>query len=126
MTKQHNSLIVIAHGSRRDSANKEFFSLVNNLSDIIDGYQSVRPALLEQAQPTLMQACTDTVKLGATHIDVYPLFFNKGIHVEKDIPLQVAQLMEQFDSTDIRLLDYLGSSSLMAELIKQHVATFND
>lgn len=125
MNKQHNSLIVIAHGSRRDSANQEFFALVNNLSASIEGYQSVSPALLEQAQPTLMQACTDAVKLGATHIDVYPLFFNKGIHVEKDIPQQVAELIEKFDSTEIRLLDYLGSTSLLADLIKQHVATFN-
>jgi sirohydrochlorin ferrochelatase len=125
MTTENRALIVIAHGSRRNSANDEFFQLVTNLTQQMTDYQQVLPALLEQAQPTLLQACTQAVQMGASHIDVYPLFFNKGRHVGKDIPIQVAQAIDHFPAIEINLLEYLGGSSLLSALIKEHITIIN-
>lgn len=115
------ALIIMAHGSRRESANQEFFALVTQLQQQNDNYGQVIPALLEQAPPTLLQASLslpDTI----TEIDVYPLFFNQGKHVEKDIPAQVAEVMEQFPQKTIRLLPYFGSSPDLSSLMLKHIA----
>ncbi|MGH1370945.1 MAG: sirohydrochlorin chelatase [Cellvibrionaceae bacterium] len=130
MTSNHNpsdtlpdnrALIIMAHGSRRDSANTEFFELVKNIDQQSRSYGCIRPALLEQAPPTLLQAAEE-LPASITAIDVYPLFFNCGRHVEKDIPQQVSELIERYPSKTIRLLDYFGQSEQLAGLILNHVA----
>lgn len=118
--KDNHALIIMAHGSRRDSANTEFFELVNKVEQQSPQYSCVRPALLEQASPTLLQAAAD-LPTQITSIDVYPLFFNCGKHVEKDIPMQVGELMEHYPDKEIRLLSYFGQSAQLAGLILSHV-----
>ncbi len=117
---ENRALIIMAHGSRRDSANTEFFDLIKKVDQQSLQYGCIRPALLEQAAPTLLQTAAE-LPAAITSIDVYPLFFNCGKHVERDIPQQVAELMEQHPSRSIRLLDYFGKSSLLAGLILGHV-----
>lgn len=118
--KDNHALIIMAHGSRRESANTEFFELIKNVEQQSPQYTCVRPALLEQASPTLLQAAAD-LPSQITAIDVYPLFFNCGKHVEKDIPMQVGELMEQYPDKEIRLLDYFGQSAQLAGLILSHI-----
>lgn len=117
------ALIIIAHGSRLSAANDEFFQLVEAVGTSTGAYQWTLPAFLEAAQPTLLQACDKAIALGASRIDVYPLFFNQGRHVGKDIPALVAEAMDQHPERDIRLLDYFGSHPGMAESICTHLQT---
>lgn len=114
------ALIIMAHGSRRDSANQEFFELIKRIDQREKKYACVVPALLEQAPPTLLQVAAELPET-IRAIDVYPLFFNCGRHVEKDIPMQVSELMEQYPHKQIRLLDYFGQSPNLADLILNHV-----
>ncbi len=115
----NKALVIMAHGSRRDSANQEFFQLVERIANQSD-YQCVVPALLEQAPPTLLQAAQNLPE-SIQAIDVYPLFFNCGRHVEKDIPAQVAELMEAQPHIDIRLLSYFGQSQELSHLVVEHI-----
>ena len=110
----------MAHGSRRDSANQEFFTLVERINQQAGQYRCVIPALLEQAPPTLMQSCM-ALPANIETIDIYPLFFNCGKHVEKDIPAQVAEVMEQYPDKTIKLLSYLGSSAELAGFVVEHI-----
>ncbi|NIB43972.1 sirohydrochlorin cobaltochelatase [Pseudomaricurvus alkylphenolicus] len=125
MNPQHRALIIMAHGSRRDSANQEFFALVETIDHTSDDYDHCRPALLEQAPPTLLQAC-QALPEHIEAIDVYPLFFNCGRHVEKDIPQQVAEVMEAMPEKNIRLLEYFGRSQGLADLVLGHIFAQKD
>lgn len=116
-----SALIIIAHGSRLASANEEFFALVDTVAQATPDYSLVLPALLEAAPPTLLQACQDAVDKGAQQIVVYPLFFNHGRHVGKDIPALVAEAMEQFPDIDIELRDYFGSNPQLAQTVINHL-----
>ncbi len=111
----------MAHGSRRDSANSEFLELVERI-DPKAQYSLTQGAFLEQTTPTLMQSCKVAIDAGHTSIDVYPLFFNCGKHVEKDIPQQVSEVIERFSECTIRLLPYFGSSEGLAGLVVEHLA----
>lgn len=113
------ALVVIAHGSRRDSANREFFDLVERIGERNPDYAITRPALLEQAPPSLLQACRALPDaIGA--IDVYPLFFNCGRHVEQDIPALMEEVRSEMPDREVRLLPYFGSSDAMADWVLQH------
>lgn len=119
-TSATRALIIIAHGSRRAEANEEFFALVKRVGEATTGYAGVVPALLEQAPPTLLQACA-ALPQTVTQIDVYPLFLNQGRHVEKDIPAQVAEVMDAMPEKTVRLLQYLGQNDELPGLIVRHL-----
>ncbi len=120
----HKALIIMAHGSRRAEANEEFFTLVAQIDTNNDLYNIVKPALLEQAPPTLLQAC-QTLPDQITHVDVYPLFFNQGRHVERDIPAQVAEVIEAMPDKSFRLLDYFGKSPSLANFVIEQITHHN-
>lgn len=124
-TPPERALIIMAHGSRRAEANEEFFNLVKKIGEEASGghkrYCTVLPALLEQAPPTLLEVCRalpDTVE----EVDIYPLFFNQGRHVEKDIPAQVAEVMDALPEKTVQLLSYFGQSGGLAGLVLDHIA----
>lgn len=120
--KSESALIIIAHGSRLASANEEFFDLVTQIAQSIDGYDQVLPAFLEAAPPTLLNASQTAIDAGAKRIVVYPMFFNNGRHVGKDIPALVADAMDAFPDTDFELHDYFGSNPQLAQTVVQHIS----
>ncbi len=118
-------LIIMAHGSRRAEANDEFFTLVEAVAQAIGHssqprYSVVKPALLEQAPPSLLLACQG-LPADITEIDVYPLFFNQGRHVGKDLPALVAEVMEALPDKSVVLLDYFGKAEGLAGLVVSHI-----
>jgi len=123
-TASERALIIMAHGSRRAAANEEFFNLVKKIGNETSGaaqkYCVILPALLEQAPPTLLQVCQNLPE-NVSHIDVYPLFFNQGRHVEKDIPAQVAEVMDALPEKSVQLLTYFGQSDGLAALVLDHI-----
>ncbi len=58
----------------------------------------------------------------ASAIDIYPLFFNCGRHVAKDIPTLVSQLQHQYPGVKLSLLPYFGSFEGLAATMANHIA----
>ena len=56
-----------------------------------------------------------------TRVQLYPLFFNKGKHVGKDIPAQVEDARQRFPDLSIELLDYFGNAKGLAGLVLKHI-----
>lgn len=128
--KRERALIIMAHGSRRDSANDEFFQLVKRVEAVNSDYQYTVAALLEQSPPTLLQAF-QSLPESVVDIDVYPMFFNCGRHVEKDIPAQVAEMIElaqkqRSSLVTVRLLPYFGSNGHLAQIMSDHIVAVNN
>lgn len=116
------ALIIIAHGSRNDEANREFESLVERIRDAEDHFDQVQPAFLELAEPGLLRAAEKAVEAGAGELVVYPLFFNQGRHVRRDIPALVEELRETFPQCRVELLDYFGTTEELAGTVRNHIA----
>ena len=81
------------------------------------------PCFLELAQPSLVEAIQQLEHQPVTHVQLYPLFFNKGKHVGKDIPAQVEDARERFPALTIELLDYFGNADGLASLVLEHIAS---
>ncbi len=119
--RSNQALAVIAHGSRNENANREFLQLVCDLAGVVDDYDAVRGCFLELAEPSLAQAVEELVNTGAAQIQVYPLFFNQGKHVARDIPELVAEQQQRFPDHTIELLSYFGSFDGLARMIRTHL-----
>ena len=119
------ALLIMAHGSRSDTANDECRALVEAVAESAPGageeYVAVLPCFLELAQPSLVEAIQQLEHQPVTHVQLYPLFFNKGKHVGKDIPAQVEDARERFPDLSIELLDYFGNAKGLAGLVLKHI-----
>jgi len=112
-------LLLIAHGSRRQSANDEIMHLAERVGSLDNNdFDGVVTAFLEMAEPDIHQGVARCVELGAKHIVVVPYFLAGGKHVSKDIPAEIecarAGLSQQ---VEIEISQYLGASAAMAGLV---------
>lgn len=118
-------LIIMAHGSRNPAANSEFGQLVSSIAKQTSDYAIVTPCFLELAQPSLQDAISEYLKLGYHQFDLYPLFFNQGNHVTRDIPAQINQAQEQHQECVIRQLDYFGKFNQLGNSVIAHIQQQN-
>lgn len=120
------ALLIMAHGSRSDTANDEFRALVETVAESAHGageeYVAVLPCFLELAQPSLVEAIQQLEHQPVSRVQLYPLFFNKGKHVGKDIPAQVEEARQRFPDLTIELLDYFGNAKGLSALVLKHIA----
>ena len=118
---------MIAHGSRRETANIEFRETVSQVArDLADVYEHTEAAFLDCISPTLNEAAKALIEGGAGRIDVYPFFLNRGKHIDRDIPELVDALNRSNPACEIKLLDYLGKSVALPELVEQHIREQED
>ncbi len=120
-TTTKKTLIIMAHGSRKVDANTEFTQLAKQIDFKTLGYTRIRPCFLELAEPSLLDVIGEEADQEHHCFDLYPLFFNQGNHVMRDIPKQIAAAIAQHPKCEIQLLNYFGSSSLLAGSIAAHI-----
>ena len=119
------SLLLIAHGSRREASNDEVRELTKQLRNYAakkgDGskplFEYVDCAFLELAPPSIPEGIHMCVSKGATEITVLPYFLSAGRHVSEDIPAEVDSVREKYPDVEIKITDYLGSSAGICELL---------
>ena len=111
-------LLLISHGSRRQSANDEIRLLAERVAGLDDNdYAGVVTAFLEMAEPDIHQGVAECVERGADSIVGVPYFLAGGNHVSKDIPGEIASARAVIPQVDIEISPYLGSSDAMANLV---------
>lgn len=112
------AILLVAHGSRRDSANREVHALAdklqNSLNHCKDSHSVVSSCFLELAEPSIETGLSLLVSAGAKHIQVFPYFLTEGRHVREDIPKIINRYIEQLDvnsAVTIETLPYLGADN---------------
>lgn len=110
-------IIMIAHGSRRESSNSEFISMVKSLQEQKETSHIIKAAFLELKEPSISQAAVELIELGHNEISFYPFFLNSGKHVLVDIPNEIKELEKNYKDIKFNLLDHFGSSKQIENLI---------
>ena len=111
-------LLLVAHGSRRESSNEEVRQLTAQLEARAGKrYQSVNCAFLELAEPSIPDGIEACIQAGAEEVIVLPYFLSAGRHVIEDIPREVAGKQKEHPQIPIRLAPYLGSAEGITELL---------
>lgn len=104
------SLLIVAHGSRREESNIEIQRLAEKVAArmpfVID---DVLVAFLEFASPSIDEAINSCLTRGVKEIIVLPYFLSAGNHVVKDIPREINKAMEKWPDKKITVLPYIGA-----------------
>ncbi len=117
----NRALIVIAHGSKSKTANEEFKQVLGKLDGANLGYDHIEAAFLEAAQPALSAVVECLSRCAMEAVDVYPLFFNCGRHVSRDIPALIEAIGKQHPDISLTLLPYFGSFDGLASVMGDHI-----
>lgn len=111
-------LLIIAHGSRKQTSNDEVRVLTERIADkTTQQYDKVRCAFLELALPSMPDTIDQCITEGAREIIILPYFLAAGRHVVKDIPEQVTTVKQFNPDIKIYIAPHLGSMSEIADLM---------
>ena len=103
------TLLLIAHGSRREASNQEVRDLAERLAQVSgERFGLVVPAFLELAEPDISGGVDRCVAAGATSIVAVPYFLSAGRHVATDIPRELDKTRCSHPDVAILQSNYLG------------------
>jgi sirohydrochlorin ferrochelatase len=120
------ALIIVAHGSRKNSSNEEVKALGEKVKYLQDKhYAFVMTAFLEFAAPSLEESMLSCIDKGASEIVILPYFLASGNHVTRDIPEVVQKIQASYPQVKITLKEHLGSASGMVSLVSDMAVSSN-
>ena len=115
-----HALLLIAHGSRRESANDEVRELAKRVERVEKKrYPCVITAFLELASPDIQTGVDLCKRAGATEITVVPYFLAAGRHVVEDIPKALGEAVYRHKSLKIHLAGHIGQHEDIPILISK-------
>jgi sirohydrochlorin ferrochelatase len=110
-------IIVFAHGSSVASAN-EAVGVVAAQAAREGGFEVYEVAFLD-ALPNLRMATAKLMERGAERVLVVPYFLTLGIHLKRDLPALVGELMGEHPGLEMKIAPPLdgnpGLSKILAE-----------
>lgn len=112
-------VVVIAHGSRAEAANRAHREAVAALDQRVE--PTVVPAFLELAEPDIGGAIDAAAEAGSARIVVLPHFFYPGRHVAEDIPAIIDDAGARHPGVSITLLAASGADPAMADLLAAQI-----
>lgn len=111
-------LLLIAHGSRRETANQEVRELAERIQQHnLNEYAAVVPAFLEFAGPDIGEGVDYCVEMGAKEITVVPYFLSLGAHVERDIPGALDVASSRHPEIKVHLKRHFGATEGLVEFV---------
>lgn len=116
------SLLLVAHGSRREASNDEIRALTERLRAAAGNFDYIGCAFLELAEPSIPGGLRQAISEGANEVVVVPYFLSAGRHVMMDIPAEIAGVQEEYPSVEIHLAPYLGAAEGVVGLLMQQAA----
>ena len=118
------SLLIVAHGSRRDASNKEIMTLADQVCAALQpDIALAKVAFLAFASPSISEAIATYLSAGVDEITVLPYFLSAGNHVSVDVPQAIHQALQQRPDIKVTLLPHIGAMQAITSLI---IAAFNN
>jgi cobalamin biosynthesis Co2+ chelatase CbiK len=113
-------LLIIAHGSRRESSNEEVRILAEKVGAKLKlAVDDIKVAFLELASPSIDEALSDCFNNGIKEVVVLPYFLSGGVHVINDIPDEIQAVLNKWPTKTITVLPHIGASEAMVNLITE-------
>src|SRR5262245_10367722 len=114
--RQPFALLLIAHGSREESANDDLRHVVAELRRQ-GTFAVVEEAFLELAEPDIDTSAARCVEQGAAWVVLLPYFLSAGVHVRRDLAAARRRLSERYPQVEFRLAEPLGRHPLLIEVV---------
>jgi Na+/H+ antiporter NhaD/arsenite permease-like protein len=116
-----NTLLLIAHGSRRPDANADLVWIADRMRESGE-YDPVVVSYLELAEPTIDEGGRRCVEAGATAVIMLPYFLSPGVHVLEDLTEARDRLAAAHPGVTFRLAEPLGRHPKLIDVVRERVA----
>jgi sirohydrochlorin cobaltochelatase len=113
------ALILFAHGARDPAWAAPFLRLQTLLQTQQPGL-TVTLAFLELMTPDLPQCVAQLLPAGIDDITVVPVFLGQGGHVQRDLPLLIADLGAAHPGVALRVAAPVGEDAAVLEAMAQY------
>jgi sirohydrochlorin ferrochelatase len=110
------AVLLIAHGSRHESANDDLRELAGRLT-AAGTYPIVEPCFLELAEPGIAAGGGRCVARGASRVLMIPYFLSAGVHLLRDLTAARDELSRSHPQVEFRLGPPLGPHPLLDQLV---------
>lgn len=107
-------LLLIGHGSSDRRARDAFMYTVKSLEAL---YTNVRFCFLELEPPDIEEGYKNCISLDPENIIVVPYFLHKGIHIQKDILIDLNKAREKYGPRNISISSHIGVNKSIVELV---------
>lgn len=107
-------LLLIGHGSSDKRAREAFLYTVNNLKKI---YRDVKFCFLELEPPNIEGGIKECLTTNPDTIMVVPYFLHKGIHIQKDILVDLTNAQEKYSFNSLFISGHIGVDPAVIDLI---------
>lgn len=115
-------MIVLGHGSRRQEVESAFKSMVQRVGDML-AHGPVLPAFFSLGEPTLSEQIKVLADLGYTRIVIMQYFLCNGIHIEQDIPAEIAIWRQAYPDIEFFVLPTLEGDPVLEKLVADRFRT---
>ena len=109
-------IIVFAHGSRVESANEAVRAVSRELVHP-SGCDRVTAAFLELGQPDLLTAAGQMADDGVERLVVLPYFLTLGLHIERDLPRLVEQIVQEHKGLQVEVAPPLDGHPALVQIL---------
>ena len=113
------ALLLIAHGSRKQSSNDEVAQLAERVKAQPSEFEAVTHCFLELTEPRVPTAIDQLITDGASDITILPYFLAAGYHVADDLPKLLEDAKNTYPHIQFKMLEHLGAADLMPQWILQ-------
>ena len=106
--------MLIGHGSSDRRARDAFLYTVNSLKDY---FKYVNYCFLELEPPNIEEGIKDCLASNPGAIFVIPYFLHKGIHIQKDILVDIEKALKKYEFKNLYIAEHIGVDSLIIDLV---------
>jgi sirohydrochlorin ferrochelatase len=116
MQQAKTALLVMVHGSPKQSANNPMVSVVDEVRS--QGvFDFVQVGYMECNDPTIPDAIELCVAQGVSRMVAVPYFLHRGTHVAFDLPQILNEARLRFPHVEFALGPYIGLSDALTDLL---------
>ncbi|HEX3032377.1 MAG TPA: CbiX/SirB N-terminal domain-containing protein [Bacillota bacterium] len=120
-----NGIVVLGHGSKTvvDEANLALYNVVELVkSKVTDSLVEAAWMMRESGKQSLQEAIDKLVEQGAARIVVAPWFLTNGLHIQQDIPEELAEAKNRHgNKVEIAFARHLGPDPRIVDVLVDRI-----
>jgi|SRR6185437_1668089 sirohydrochlorin ferrochelatase len=114
ITGKNYSILLIGHGSSDRRARDAFLYTVESLKN---HFKYVNFCFLELEPPNIEEGIKNCLESNPNSIFVIPYFLHKGIHIQKDILVDIDRALKKYNFSNLYIAGHIGVDSLIIDLV---------
>jgi sirohydrochlorin ferrochelatase len=114
INNKNYSLLLIGHGSSDRRARDALLYTVMSLKN---QFKNVNFCFLELEPPNIDEGIKDCLVSSPDSIIAIPYFLHKGIHIQRDILIDLDNALKKYDFSNLYITGHIGVNSLIIDLV---------